>query len=121
MEQLRVIVAARRYKPGWSFDVYEGQTRRSPMLHIYAVVDDSYDPGRTTELDLYSPVPDPALESELAFDKWLAYRLNEVERHECGEWYRRQKADGRWVAVFNPHRDGADRDVWPIVKREARR
>lgn len=112
------LLAVRAYKRGWRLSVYEGQTRREPMLRIEATVDDAYNPGQDTPLDILSPIPDFALESELAFDKWLAWRLGEIERHEVYEWFRKRRRDGSgWVAVFNPHREGADRDEWPIIKR----
>lgn len=112
------ILSRREYRPGWDLTAYAGQTRRGPMVRIHAWVDDPYRPGQATELDIYAPVPEPALDDELSFDKWMLWRLVEVERHEAAEWYRRPsiKGTGRMVPVFNPHRDGADRDVWPVVK-----
>lgn len=111
------ILTRRAYRPGWELSAYEGQTRRAPIVRIYAVVPDSYHPDGSTVLDVYSPVPDPALESELEFDKWLLWRLAEIERHECYEWYRRPRVSGGWRPVINPHSEGADRDVFPVVER----
>lgn len=119
-QDVAVIVGRRVYKPGWVLGVYEGDLD-GPHVVIAARVEDSYRPGETAPLDVHAVVPDAALESELAFDKWLVWRLGQVEIHECREWYRRTDAgpaSDRVRPVFNPHRDGADRDRWPVVKRE---
>ena len=115
------ILDRRQYKPGWVIDAYLGDTTHWIMVKITAPVEDSYNPGRTVLLDVRSPVPWFALESELNFDKWLVWRLTAIETHETQEWYRRpsRNGDGRMVPVFNPHAEGADRDQWPIVKRES--
>jgi hypothetical protein len=42
------------------------------------------------------------------------WRLQRIEAHEAQEWYRKPGRDFPWVPVFDPHRAGADRDVWPI-------
>lgn len=118
--ELAGILSRRAYRPGWTLTAYEGQTTREPIVRIYAeAVPDSWNPGGTVPLDILAAVPDLARESELAFDKWLAWRLGRIEVHESFEWYRRPGRDHPWVPVFDPHRDGADRDVWPVVPREA--
>jgi hypothetical protein len=112
------ILARRAYKPGWTLHAYLGDTTRDVILMISARVEDSYHPGRTVPLDIRYPVPDPALASELDFDKWMSWRLQQIEKHEAQEWYRKPRADDLgWVPVFNPHAEGADRDQWPIVKQ----
>jgi hypothetical protein len=121
------ILRERAYRPGWTFTAYTGDTTRQVVLQILTTVQDSYQPGRTVPLEIYSPVP-TYIEDELAFDKWLAWRLQQAEVHESQEWYRRQvvrvgnSGTGdmvtKWVPVFNPHADGADRDQWPIIKRD---
>jgi hypothetical protein len=118
VRQVNEIIVRRAYKPGWVFAAYLGDTTQQVMLMIGAQVEDSYNPGQTVPLDIRSPVPGFALASELAFDKWLAWRLQQVEIHEAQEWYRRPRRNGEgWTPVFNPHAQGADRDQWPIVKR----
>ena len=112
------ILSHRAYRPGWTFQAYVGETTQAIILRIFAKVEDTYHPGSLTDLDIRSPVPRPALEDELAFDKWLAWRLQQAEVHESQEWYRKPGRDWPWVPVFNPHADGADRDQWPITKRE---
>lgn len=113
------ILSRRAYRPGWTFNAYVGDTTRWVHVEINAMVEDSYNPGQQTRLHIVSVVPPFILrEGELAFDKWLANRLQVVEVHESAEWYRKPGRDFPWVPVFNPHRDGADRDRWPIVKRE---
>lgn len=111
------LLARRRYRPGWTLRAYVGDTMRQVMLEISATVEDSYNPGSNAPLDIRWPIPAPALESELAFDKWAAWRLGQIELHESAEWYQRPGRDLPWVPVFNPHLDGADRDRWPIVRR----
>ncbi len=114
---VNALLAQRAYRPGWWMTAYEGETTHLVLVEIGANVDDSYNPGQQAPLHIVAPVPPYALESELAFDKWLSWRLQQVEIHESQEWYRKRGRDRPWVPVFNPHRDGADRDVWPIVKR----
>lgn len=117
--ELGDILSRRTYKPGWVLSVHEGQTTRAPIVRIYAeAVDDSWNPGQSVPLDIFAEVPTPARESELAFDKWLVWRLGRIEVHEAQEWFRRPGQAYPWVPVFNPHRDGSDRDVWPVVARE---
>lgn len=116
VEEVRGILAARSYRPGWTFTAYAGETTRAVIIEIRATVEDSYQPGRGAPLEIYSPMPD-YVDDELAFDKWFAWRLQRLEVHESQEWYRRPGRDFPWVPVFNPHRDGADRDRWPIERR----
>jgi hypothetical protein len=112
------ILARRAYRPGWTLTAYVGDTTRAIIVQITAEVEDSYNPGSTVPLDIRYPVPAPALASELDLDKWLAWRLGMIELHESAEWYRKPGRNFPFVPVFNPHADGADRDQWPIVKRE---
>lgn len=113
------ILAARRYRPGWMFRAYLGDTTRQVHIQITASVENSYAPGTSVPLDIRWMVPPHALESELELDKALSWRLQQIEIHESQEWYQQPSIkDGkRWVPRFNPHRDGADRDEWPIVQR----
>lgn len=118
---LNDLLDRRSYKPGWTFTIYEGDTTKQIFIRIHAVIEDSYNPGQQVALDIRSPIPGFALESELAFDKWLAWRLGVIELHESAEWYKRphRQHPERMTPVFNPHADGADRDQWPIVKQGA--
>lgn len=112
------ILSRRAYRPGWTFRAYTGDTTRLVHVEIEATVEDSYNPGQQVPLHIVSPVPPYALASELDLDKWLAWRLQAVEIHESAEWYRRPRQSGEgFTPVFNPHRDGADRDRWPIQRR----
>lgn len=114
------ILARRAYRPGWTLAAYLGDTTRDVIVKIAAPVEDSYHPGsQMPPLDIRFPVPDPALASELDFDKWMSWRLQQAEKHESQEWYRKPGRDFPWVPVFNPHADGADRDQWPIQRRSA--
>jgi hypothetical protein len=118
-EQVNTILDQRAYRPGWQFRAYTGETTRAVIVEVLATVPDSYRPGLSVPLEVYCPVP-AYVDDELAFDKWLAWRLQRLEVHESQEWYRRPGRDQPMVPVFNPHRDGADRDQWPIVKRDHR-
>lgn len=119
VEELAGILRSRTYRPGWVLTVHEGQTTREPIVRIYSPeVADSWNPGASVPLDIFAAVPGPARQSELEFDKWLMWRLGRIEVHEAQEWYRKRGRDFPWVPVFDPHRDGADRDVWPVVARE---
>lgn len=116
-QQVNEILARRAYRPGWTFSAYTGETTRAVIVEVLAKVEDSYHPGRTVPLEVYCPLPG-YVDDELAFDKWFAWRLQRLEIHESQEWYRQARPDALgWQAVFNPHRDGADRDQWPIVER----
>lgn len=96
-------IRLRQYKPGWTLTVYEGEFE-GQHLRIRADVENSYHPGETVPLDIHTPIP--PMPSLTYFDRWLLARLIRIETHEAMEWYR--DADGR--PIYNPHRDGADRD-----------
>lgn len=119
VEELAEILTRRAYRPGWTLTVHEGQTTREPIVRIYSPeVPDSWNPGQMVPLDIFAAVPTQARDDELAFDRWLSWRLQRIEAHESQEWYRKPGRSYPWVPVFDPHRDGADRDVWPVVARE---
>lgn len=113
------ILTRRAYRPGWTMAAYVGETTGLIHVEIDAMVEDSYNPGNQTRLHVVSPVPPYMLTSELDFDRWLAHRLIMVEVHESQEWYRKPGRDFPHVPVFNPHANGADRDRWPIAKRDS--
>jgi hypothetical protein len=119
VEELAGLLSERRYRQGWALTVHEGQTSGEAIVRIYAPeVPDSWNPGRSVPLDIFAVVPEPARDDVLSFDRWLSWRLQRIEAHEAQEWYRKPGRDFPWVPVFDPHRAGADRDVWPIVPRE---
>jgi hypothetical protein len=129
LAQVQAQLALRRYRPGWEFRAYLGDTTGQVHIQISAQVENSYVPGTDVPLDIRWMVPPHALADELALDKAMSWRLQQIEIHESQEWYRKPGQPGpvevggltmtgtRLVPVFNPHRDGADRDEWPIVKR----
>ena len=92
------------YRPGWSFELYQGEFE-GPHICINAKVMDSYHPGEETVLDIHSPVPLAALETESALLRYLAWRLQIIETHEMREWL---KMDG--AVIFDPHADHAAQD-----------
>lgn len=94
------------YRPGWSFSAYQGAFE-GPRLRIHApAVEDSYHPGRTVPLDIRCPLPLQCWDDVGAFDRWLLWRVQQVEAHEAMEWL--HGPDGR--PLFDPHRAHADRD-----------
>jgi hypothetical protein len=97
------------YRPGWDITAYQGAFE-GPRLRISALVPDSYNPGSTVPLDIRVPLPVQAWDTVGQFDRWLLWRLQAVEVHECMEWL--HGPDGR--PLFDPHREHADRDD-PLV------
>lgn len=80
------------YRPGWTLQVRELDSVQGPFLTIQATVPNAYQPDKTVDLRIHSPIPpmpDPA-----AFLAWLAWRLSRVELHECLEWF--QVAGKSW-------------------------
>lgn len=91
------------YRPGWAFEVREGRWEGHHIV-VHAKVEDAYHPGEFVPLDIHSALP--RMDSLGQFENWLADRLARIEVHEMREWLRR---DG--TAIFDPHADGADRDL----------
>jgi hypothetical protein len=90
------------YKPGWSFEVYEGRWE-GPHIAIRTEVPDTYNPGETVVLDVHSMLP--PMRDRAALEEWLAWRLGRLEVHEMREFLKR---DGR--VIFDPHGADADHD-----------
>jgi hypothetical protein len=98
-----------QYRPGWTFTAYQG-AHEGPKLRIHApAVENSYQPGTTVPLDIRAPLPLQTWDDVGQFDRWLSWRMQQVEAHEAMEWLR--GPDGR--PVFDPHRPHADRDEAP--------
>lgn len=77
-------------------------------LNINGTVEDAFNPGKTMTLDIHSPVPMPIIKTVKDFDLYLAWRLCIVASHEAREFLQVKEND---TPLFNPHADGADRDV----------
>lgn len=91
------------YRPGWDLEVYETETQ-GLWFAVTAEVADSYNPtGPDVELRIKSPLP--PFETDKEFLRWVRWRLESIEVHECHEWLR--WADGG-EAIWNPHAQGAD-------------
>lgn len=96
-------VARITYKPGWTFEVYDGHWEGQHLV-IRTEVADTYNPGITTILDVHTKIP--PLEDEDQLEKFLAWRLGRLEMHEMREFLKR---DGK--IIFDPHAENADRDL----------
>lgn len=90
------------YKPGWSFEAYEGRWEGHHLV-IRTEVEDTYRPGSTTVLDVHSMLP--PMRDTGALEEWIAWRLARIEVHECREFFKR---DGQ--VIFDPHAEFASRD-----------
>lgn len=91
------------YKPGWTFEVYDGEWE-GRHLTISCEVPDAFAAGRTTTLRVECFLhPMGSLE---AFERWLAWRLARIEVHEMREFLKR---DGE--VIFPPHAEFAERDL----------
>lgn len=90
------------YRRGWTMRVYDGAWEGQHIV-ITTDVEDTYNPGQTTTLDVHSMLP-PML-STADLERWLAWRLARIEIHEAREWFRRDGAP-----VFDPHAEHAGRD-----------
>jgi hypothetical protein len=92
------------YKPGWEFRAYDGAWH-GQHLQIRCEVENTYRPGETVPLDIHVVLVG-GFESPAQFHRWLLKRIVEAEVHEAREFF---KVDGQ--IVFDPHVDGADRDL----------
>jgi hypothetical protein len=101
-EEIREAVWCVTYRPGWSFEVYEGRFE-GPHIVIRATVPDSTRLGQAVTLAIHSMLP-PMRNRQAVFE-WLAWRLGRIEVHEMREWL---KVDGR--VIFDPHALGAEHD-----------
>lgn len=100
--QIAEVLARVTYKPGWTFQVYDGRWE-GPHMVIRTEVPDAYDPGKAVTLDVHSMLP--PMRDGLAVVEWLAWRCARIEVHEMREFLR---IDGE--LPFDPHADGADQD-----------
>lgn len=96
-DDLRAILAATSYRPGWRLSIHENPWE-GPYLRVVATLDDAYSPGTPIDIGVTSYPSPNDLANPAAFDRWLAWRLGRIESHESREWLRR---DGR--ALYDPH------------------
>jgi hypothetical protein len=103
IQQVQAHLARVSYKPGWSFEAYQGAWEGHHIV-INTQVPDAYGPGRTVTLNVHSMLP--PLEDTSALERWLMWRLARIEVHEMREFFR---VDGK--IVDDPHAEFADRDL----------
>jgi hypothetical protein len=90
------------YKPGWTFEAYDGRWEGQHVV-IRTEVEDTYQPGGKVVLRVESMLPPvPSVEY---LEAWLAWRLARIEVHEMREFLKR---DG--MVIFDPHAPLAERD-----------
>ena len=85
------------YKPGWTFECYEDVVYNAPSVRICALVPDVNNPEETVTVVQKSICPYLVTVEE--FDRWMIFRLEEMERRELREFYR---VDG--APVDDPHK-----------------
>ncbi len=77
-DEVKEAVSKLTYRPGWRFNVYlhpyEGM-----HVAIVAEVDDPYNPGMKTVLDIHSPLPPFRDEDQVG--EWFLWRLLRIESH----------------------------------------
>lgn len=87
------LIAAMRYKPGWTFKI-GGPLGR--YLCVFACTPDSQDPGRERTTQHMFELPPASTDRE--FIRWVFGRLLLCEQHETGEFF---TVNG--IAPFMPH------------------
>lgn len=101
--QMQALLDRITYRPGWTFDVYQGR-HEGPHLVIRTSVADAYNPDQTTVLDVHSMLP--PMRDEQQFMDWLLWRCSRLEVHEAREFLR---VDGK--PHSDPHGPDADHDL----------
>lgn len=91
------------YKPGWTITAYDGRWEGQHVV-VRTEVEDTYNPGTTTTLDVHSMLP-PMRDTQ-TLEEWVAWRLQRLECHEMREFLKR---DGQ--PIYDPHAEHADRDL----------
>lgn len=85
------------YKPGFKMTLH-GDMFLGPCIMITMKVEDTYHPGTTVEVGKPCSLFGVPAGNEDVFARWLLHQLQELEVHECREWF---KWDG--VIYDNPH------------------
>jgi hypothetical protein len=101
VKRLQEVVSRVTYKPGWTFEIYEGHWE-GPHIAIHTVLPDSTGEGKLT-ICVHSMIP-PQKNTE-SFLEWLAWRLARIEVHEMREFF---KYEGR--VIYDPHAELAGED-----------
>lgn len=105
-QEIKDHLAKITYKPGWSFTYYDG-VWEGPHLRIFCeAIEDSFNPGTTTVLDIHCFLSPNDIASTEALETYLMYRLGRIEVHEMREFFKR---NGK--VVSSPHMPNADHDT----------
>jgi len=117
LRELRLLLSRVAYRPGWKLAVDRVEPT-SVRVEVTGPVLDSDQPDRETRLVVPRYIGFHELEevtsSYSSFVRWVHDFLLEVERHECGEWFR---FDGR--KPFDPHAGDIKRQVDTLYQKEA--
>lgn len=113
-DALAGLVSALAYRPGWRFaleDIDRGQGSKGLTFIVYSLGYDTYNPdrGETYRVAHYFIVP-AAGYNEQSWRAWLFERLQDVERHECAEFF---QVDGE--RPYAPHH-GPGHDPYVIFE-----
>jgi len=93
------------YKPKWSFKYYDGIWEGPHLVIHCSAIDDSFNPGKKTVLDIHCFLSPNDIASTEALETYLMYRLARIEVHEMREFFKR---DGK--VVSSPHMPNAEHD-----------
>lgn len=105
MSTVKELLERFTYKPGWVFHAMK-HDHEGDWISIEVTLENSYEPGTTTDIRVNSPVPPYA--SNHDFYEWLMWRLERFESHECREWF---KVDG---LVFSDPHEQIDHQLWKV-------
>lgn len=89
-------------------EVYEGFKEGAHFV-ARGEVPDNFKPGKKVTLEIHSAIP-PQVSME-SFELWISWRLTRQEIHESME---KLKIRGTGEALYDPHREGADKDEYII-------
>lgn len=73
------------YRPGWTITAQHAPVGTHVWILIDAEVPDSESHARTTRIGVRAVVPH--YHEDEYFFRWLAWRLQRIERHECREFF----------------------------------
>jgi hypothetical protein len=104
IDLLKKIVAETKCKPGWSFNVAQGEGS-SWILIISILEDDNYKPGQLLKVGHCHPIPTTSF-NEKSWRRWILEQCLRTMNHEIGESLRFGKEEIRPFAPM--HGPGED-------------